>query len=329
MNEVLLKVENLTKWFPLTKGLFDVALSRGKIRNVRAVDDVSFEVRRHEVFGLVGETGSGKSTIAKLILRLMEPTGGKIFFDNRDIFDMNKEEEKAFRREVQMIFQDPFASLNPRKKIFEIVSTPMKVHKWGTPTERKEKVAELLNTVGLTPPQDMMERYPHELSGGQRQRVGIARALVFTPKLIVADEPVSALDVSIQAQVLNLLNDVKRELGTTYLLVAHDLAVIRHMSDTIAILYLGELCELSSKEDLFKSPHHPYTKALLACVPVPDPDFRREKMAIEGELPSPIDVPTGCRFNTRCPFAKKACYKEQPNMTEVSKGHFVACYLYS
>lgn len=328
MSDILVKVEQLTKHFPLTKGFWESFVNRGKTKYVRAVDDVNFEIRKHDIFSLVGETGSGKSTIAKLMLKLIRPTGGKVLLEGRDIFGMNRKEEKKFRREVQMVFQDPFASLNPRRKIFDIVATSMKAQKWGSKSDRKEKVADLLNKVGLTPPEDVMERYPHEFSGGQRQRIGIARALASTPKFIVADEPVSSLDVSIQAQILNLLRDLKKEFEITFFLIAHDLAVVKHMSNTVAIMYLGRLCELASTEELFKSPLHPYTQALIATVPVPNPDFKRDEneIYIGGEMPSPINVPSGCRFNTRCPYVRKTCSKEEPKMLEVSKGHFVACH---
>lgn len=329
MSDVLVEVENLVKHFTLTKGFWDSLISRQDIKYIRAVDNVSFKIHENEVFSLAGETGSGKSTIARLILDVMKPTSGKIFYDGHNIYNMKKEEKMKFRQNVQMIFQDPFISLNPRKKIFDIISASMKAQKLGSRSERIEIVTDLLNKVSLTPPEDVMKRYPHEFSGGQRQRIVIARALATNPKFIVADEPVASLDASIKAQTLNLMMNLKKDFGITYFLITHDLSVIRHVSDTVAILYLGIICELSSKDELFKSPLHPYTKALISCVPVPDPEFKRKKIAVTGEMPSPINIPSGCRFNPRCPFAKKICRNEIPELIEINKDHFVACHLYS
>ena len=319
----LLKVEHLSKEFPANSGVFSSRFSK---RVVSAVNDVSFEIMPGETFGLVGESGCGKSTTGRTIMRLNKPTAGKVFFQGRDIASMSKKELKDMRRDMQFIFQDPYASLNPRMTIGEIVSEPMTIHGIGTKEERLERVRELLDVVGLNP--EHINRYPHEFSGGQRQRVGIARAFILHPKLIICDEPVSALDVSIQAQVLNLLKDLQNKFGTAYLFIAHDLSVVQHISDRVGVMYLGKLVELSDWRRLYAQPCHPYTQSLLSAVPVPDPDIQktRKRIILAGDPPSPLDPPSGCRFHTRCPIAQEICSREQPEFKELEPGHFCACH---
>ncbi len=322
-NEPLLRVEHLSKEFPAEAGMLAGRFSK---RVVSAVNDVSFEIHAGETFGLVGESGCGKSTTGRSIMRLTNPTSGKVFFEGKDVSQMNKRELKNLRREMQFIFQDPYASLNPRMTIGEIVSEPMTIHGVGTKEERMKTVRELLDVVGLNP--EHINRYPHEFSGGQRQRIGIARAFALRPKLIICDEPVSALDVSIQAQVLNLLKDLQERYGTAYLFIAHDLSVVQHISDRVAVMYLGKMVELSDWKTLYTEPHHPYTQSLLSAVPVPDPDIQktRKRIILAGDPPSPIDPPSGCRFHTRCPIAQAICSKEDPEWKEVDSGHFCACH---
>lgn len=322
-NTPLLKVEHLHKEFPTGSGFMGGKFSK---KVVSAVNDLSFEIRAGETFGLVGESGCGKSTTGRAIMHLDPPTSGKVYFEGRDISKMNKKELKAMRREMQFIFQDPYASLNPRMTIGEIISEPMVIHGIGTPEERIERVRELLDVVGLNP--EHINRYPHEFSGGQRQRVGIARAFALKPKLIICDEPVSALDVSIQAQVLNLLKDLQDKFGTAYLFIAHDLSVVQHISDRVGVMYLGKLVELSDWKTLYTEPHHPYTQSLLSAVPVPDPDIQRtrKRIILAGDPPSPLDPPSGCRFHTRCPMANERCSQDQPSFNEVAPGHFCACH---
>jgi oligopeptide transport system ATP-binding protein len=299
---------------------------RREVGRVHAVDDVTLDVRRGETLGLVGESGCGKSTLARCLVRLYDLSGGRVVFDGRDISRLSRRELRPLRRQVQMIFQDPYASLNPRKRVGQIVGTPMKVHGLARGREVDERVRSLLAMVGLSP--EHVNRFPHEFSGGQRQRIGIARALALEPKLVVADEPVSALDVSIQAQVLNLLHDLQERLGLTYVFIAHDLGVVRHVSDRIAVMYLGKVVELSPAEELYTRPIHPYTEALLSAVPVPDPDAAaaRERIVLSGDVPSPIDPPSGCRFHPRCPGAIDICRTVEPPLVEHAPGHFAACH---
>ena len=318
-DNILLKVINLRKWFPIRGGV----LSR-VVANVKAVDRVSFDVIKGEVIGLVGESGSGKTTAGRTILRLIEPTSGQIIFEGEDLAAISKGRMRAYRRKMQIIFQDPYASLNPRMTVGDIIAEPLVIHKLAnTRAERSERVTELLRLVGLSP--DHMRRYPHEFSGGQRQRIGIARALAVDPEFIVADEPVSALDVSIQAQVVNLLQDLKDRLGLTILFIAHDLAVVEYISDRVVVMYLGKIMEVSLARELYRSPKHPYTEALLSAVPVPDPTIKRERILLEGDIPSPINPPSGCVFRTRCRYAIDQCAHAVPELLEVTPGHYKAC----
>lgn len=317
----LLEVRNLKKYYPVTAGL----LAR-HVADVKAVDGVSFFIAEGETLGLVGESGCGKSSLGRALLRLEEPTSGQVFYRGADITSWNKKQLKALRREAQMIFQDPQSSLDPRMTIGDSIGEALLIHGVGTEKERPERVAELLKRVGLEPAH--ATRYPHELSGGQKQRTGIARALAVKPNLIVADEPVSALDVSVQAQILNLVTDLQREFSIAYLFIAHDLAVIGQVSSRIAVMYLGQIVELASRDDLFHRPLHPYTQALLSAVLVPDPHQKRKRIPLPGEVPSPIDPPPGCRFHTRCPKVMKVCSREMPELKQIDENHLVACHLY-
>ncbi|HYO49900.1 MAG TPA: oligopeptide/dipeptide ABC transporter ATP-binding protein [Chloroflexia bacterium] len=307
--------------FPLMSGL----IIQRQTGAVRAVDGLDFFIRKGETLGLVGESGCGKSTAGRAILQLYKPTAGKVFFKEKDITQVHRNDLKALRRQMQMIFQDPYASLNPRMTVGDIIGEPLKVHKLGEKGQRQERVQELLRIVGLNP--YFANRYPHEFSGGQRQRIGIARALAVSPEFIVADEPISALDVSIRAQIINLLEDLQAEFNLTYLFIAHDLSVVRHISDRVAVMYLGKIVELADRNELYENPLMPYTKALLSAVPIPDPiaEARRERIILTGDVPSPINPPRGCRFHTRCPIAIAACKELEPPLEEKSPGHWAAC----
>ncbi len=322
-NNVILRVENLTKHFPIKRGI----LIQRQVGAVQAVDKVNFEVREGETFGLVGESGCGKSTTGRTILQLYRPTSGKVYFRDTDITALKGNTLRRSRRHMQMIFQDPYASLNPRMKVGSIIGEPMIVHNIGDAKKRKERVEELMNLVGLNP--YFVSRYPHEFSGGQRQRIGIARALALEPEFIVCDEPISALDVSIQAQVVNLLEELQEKLGLTYLFIAHDLSMVRHISDRTAVMYLGKVVELADRDELYGNPLHPYTQALMSAVPYPDPikERQRQRIILPGDVPSPINPPSGCRFHTRCPLAIDICKEVEPEWRQATPDHWAACHL--
>jgi oligopeptide/dipeptide ABC transporter ATP-binding protein len=332
VSENLLEVRNLQKWFPVHGGLLNRV-----VNHVKAVDGVSFNVKKGETLGLVGESGCGKTTVGRMISRLIEPTGGEIHFDSEtlgtpgeprrvDLLKLDGEELKSVRTEIQMIFQDPFSSLNPRMTVQEILSEPFDIHSMGSRSEIDDRIAYLMRAVGLRP--EYAARYPHEFSGGQRQRIGIARSLALSPRLVIADEPVSALDVSIRGQVLNLLSTLRESFGFTYIFVSHDLSVVEHISNRVAVMYLGLIVELASVDTLFKRPLHPYTEALLSAIPVPDPDLKRERIILKGTIPSPLNPPSGCRFHTRCRYAEDRCKQEVPELKESVPGHWVACHLW-
>lgn len=320
-DNVLLKVENLVQYFPIRRGVF-----QRTVGYVHAVDDVSFEVKKGETLGLVGESGCGKTTTGRSILQLYKPTSGKVFFDGINLVDLHGEQLRQLRKRIQMIFQDPYASLNPRMTVEEIISEPLKIFNIVDNSKTHDRVKELLELVRLNPA--YIDRYPHEFSGGQRQRIGVARALALNPDLIVCDEPISALDVSVQAQIVNLLEDLQKEMGLTYLFIAHDLSVVRHISNRVAVMYLGVIMELGERDELYTNPLHPYTKALLSAVPIPDPviEEKRKRIILEGDVPSPVNPPSGCRFRTRCPIAKEICSQERPAWREIRHGHFAACH---
>ncbi len=318
--EILVEVNNLVKYFPVRSGLLQRV-----VNHVKAVDDVSFIVKKGETLGMVGESGCGKTTIGRTMLRLIEPTAGAVKFNGRDVFSMKPQELKSVRRDMQIIFQDPYASLDPRVPIGESVMEGLHIHKIGTPKERVDIMLATLKKVGL---EDYhARRYPHEFSGGQRQRIGIARALALRPSFIICDEPVSALDVSIQSQVLNILKDLQAEFGLTYLFIAHNLSVVEHVSNRVAVMYLGKMVELTSREELFRNPLHPYTQALMSAIPVPNPRLRRQRTILKGDVPSPLNPPKGCRFHPRCPAAIEKCSKEEPQFKELSPDHWVACWV--
>jgi oligopeptide transport system ATP-binding protein len=322
-HQKLLEVRDLKMWFPIMRGVL-----QKHVADVKAVDGLNFDVYQGETLGLVGESGCGKSTTGRAILQLYKPTAGSVLFEGHDLVKIKGEDLRKMRRRMQMIFQDPYASLNPRMTVGSIVAEPLEVHNIGSKSERMDRVRELLKVVGLNP--YFINRYPHEFSGGQRQRIGVARALAVNPAFIVCDEPISALDVSIQAQVINLLEDLQEQFGLTYLFIAHDLSVVRHISNRIAVMYLGKIMELADREELYRNPMHPYSQALLSAVPIPDPviEEKRHRIILEGDVPSPVNPPKGCNFSTRCPKVLDICKEEEPEFRDYGSGHWVACWLH-
>jgi oligopeptide transport system ATP-binding protein len=320
-DDVLIEVKNLKKYFSKNTGFF-----KKKMQHLKAVDDISFHIKKGETFGLVGESGCGKSTTGRTIIRLYDVTGGDIIYDGKNISHLNEKELEPYRRKIQMIFQDPYASLNTRMTVGDIIGEPLDIHNLAKGEKRQERIYELLHTVGLS--KEHASRYPHEFSGGQRQRIGIARALAVEPEFIICDEPISALDVSIQAQVVNMLDDLQKELGLTYLFIAHDLSMVKHISDRIGVLYLGKMVEIATSEALYELPLHPYTRALLSSIPIPDPELNAkvDREILEGDVPSPLNPPSGCRFRTRCKYAKEICAEKEPKLEEIVEGRFVACH---
>jgi len=320
MSDYLLEVKNLRKYYEIKSGF----LNRN-VRTVKAVDGITLQVKKGEILGVVGESGCGKSTLGRSILRLIEPTSGEIYFDGKNVLALKKEEMRNQRSDMQIIFQDPGASLNPRMTVGEIIGEPIDVYQLAEGKEKEDRIFELMDMVGIN--RAYINRFPHEFSGGQRQRIGIARALAVNPKIIICDEPVSALDVSVRAQVLNLMRDLKEKLNLTYIFISHDLSVVHHICDRVAVMYLGRIVEIADKEHLYKNPTHPYTKALLSAIPIPDPEQKRDRIIIQGDVPNPSNPPSGCHFHKRCPYAVGKCSKTMPEYIEVEKNHFVLCYL--
>ena len=316
----LLKIENISKCFSASEGLFFKTNKK-----VRALDNVSFDIKKGEILGIVGESGCGKSTLGRVILRLLDADSGNIYFDGNDILSLSKSEMREVRRDMQIVFQDPFASLNPRMRVAELIGEPLKLHGMKDIHEIKERVEEITQLVGLD--KYHLDKYPHEFSGGQRQRICIARALILKPKLVICDEAVSALDVSIQSQIINLLNDLKDELGLTYMFISHDLSVVKHISDRVGVMYLGKIVEITSVENIFSEPKHPYTQALISAIPVPDPNVKKERIILKGDMPDPLNIPKGCRFHMRCIHAEERCERIEPELKINKKDHFVACHL--
>jgi peptide/nickel transport system ATP-binding protein len=321
----IVKVEKLKKYFPVQKSFLEQLFTR-ELSYVKAVDDITFSIRSGEIFTLAGESGCGKTTAGRVIVRLLEPTSGKVYFNGTDITHYKGEKIRLLRRKMQMIFQDPYASLNPRMKVVDSVGHPIEIHGLAESGEKKKMVLEVLEKVGLTPPEQFINLYPHQLSGGQRQRVALARSIILKPRFMVADEPVSMIDVSLRTTIIDLMLNFRKELGLTYLFITHDLSVAKYISDRIAIMYLGKIIEMGRKELLFLNPKHPYTQALLSAIPVPNPKREKKRIELTGEVPSAIDIPTGCRFHPRCPYRKDKCSKKEPQLIEVEKDHFVACF---